>query len=904
MSLVHRAVSKKKRRYQKNGFDLDLSYITPQVIAMGFPSESVEAAYRNPMKEVVRFLDSFHRDKYRVYNLCSERGYDSAKFYGRVGLYPFDDHNSPPFEMILQFCQDCKSWLDQDKENVAVIHCLSTEHQILTNRGFMFLEDVKKAQAGLQIASYNTTTGHIVYEPFELVLNPSKKQTMVEFTNKNEASRWDENSDKYGSSELESNGVSLVVTPQHDMFVKCGKIDENLQMNSECDFRKEKAGSLLTSDDKAVLQFLAHARSGVLQSSSFVAPFIRSLRLEGEQSISFLSIYGYIMSADLLLNNEKTAIKFSLSKNSDLDWVNEQFNLLDFVQGEDWHVESCDNGKNYIQVVNEDWVTFFFEEHKIMSEFGKLEKVFLDWVWQLNKEQSRALLSGLQLFGGEENTSENSICTSSASFRDEILRLCVHAGYAANFRHFEKNNEVNWVVKYEETADHTTPTLQNSVDVRSVEYSGETWCVTVPSGYIVTRRAHKVDGIVTKASKPTIQGNCKAGKGRTGLMICAYLLFSKQWNTTAEALHFYAAMRTYNQKGLTIPSQIRYVNYFQESLTRPVETRPLLLRRMIVHTIPKPSHLMDLNATVTINKHVVFDYKAHEEAMIANPERESSSEYPFRTIKQQLKDIEDNEKKEKKARKEASKVAKKMKDKPEKKLLVDLGSGSVSQEQHTENSGEEEVDANNNGSPSAPSTPSHSNGGIEVDEKEKEKDNTPTSPSGGSFLNLNSPCEDIFMDCGSGVPMVGDVRIDMSYGGRHFGLWFHTFFVKENLRYIATKEEIDKAFKDRNHKLFPPDFRIELVFSETEARKPIEEVEQFAGLSLSNSSEVKAGPSQTTTQSSNNNNNNAETTTQNNVISPDESSNSEGNSPSIHTEPHSSEGFTIDKLDKYPSETA
>eukprot|EP01132_Coremiostelium_polycephalum_P001377 gene1377-1740_t len=122
-NLLRVAVSKQKRRYQKNGYDLDLTYITDKVIAMGFPSEKVEGVYRNPMKEVVKFLDTYHKDHYKVYNLCSERDYDHSKFYGRVGKFPFDDHNAPSFEMIEGFCQDVDEYLKQDSKNIVVIHC-------------------------------------------------------------------------------------------------------------------------------------------------------------------------------------------------------------------------------------------------------------------------------------------------------------------------------------------------------------------------------------------------------------------------------------------------------------------------------------------------------------------------------------------------------------------------------------------------------------------------------------------------------------------------------------------------------------------------------------------------------------------------------------------------------------
>ena len=84
MNNIRKLVSKKKKRYTDDGFNLDLAYIPvipenrttkgtmnglegrDRIIAMGFPSEGMEAVYRNSLSEVKRFFTNYHEDHFKV----------------------------------------------------------------------------------------------------------------------------------------------------------------------------------------------------------------------------------------------------------------------------------------------------------------------------------------------------------------------------------------------------------------------------------------------------------------------------------------------------------------------------------------------------------------------------------------------------------------------------------------------------------------------------------------------------------------------------------------------------------------------------------------------------------------------------------------------------------------------
>ncbi len=61
--------------------------------------------------------------------------------------------------------------------------------------------------------------------------------------------------------------------------------------------------------------------------------------------------------------------------------------------------------------------------------------------------------------------------------------------------------------------------------------------------------------------EPAIVVHCKAGKGRTGMMISALMFFISMFNSPEDSINHYNNTRVRDMKGLTISSQKRYVKF-------------------------------------------------------------------------------------------------------------------------------------------------------------------------------------------------------------------------------------------------------------------------------------------------------------------------------------------------------
>lgn len=102
-----------KNRFKQDGYNLDLTYITPRIIAMSFPSVGFQSVYRNDLDEIVDFLHKKHGQNYMIVNV-SNRKYEYEKFHGEVKDYFWPNHQTPQLKTLFLICSDVAEFLSSN----------------------------------------------------------------------------------------------------------------------------------------------------------------------------------------------------------------------------------------------------------------------------------------------------------------------------------------------------------------------------------------------------------------------------------------------------------------------------------------------------------------------------------------------------------------------------------------------------------------------------------------------------------------------------------------------------------------------------------------------------------------------------------------------------------------------
>mmetsp|Transcript_11192 Transcript_11192/g.33585 ORF Transcript_11192/g.33585 Transcript_11192/m.33585 type:complete len:798 (-) Transcript_11192:424-2817(-) len=166
------------------------------------------------------------------------------------------------------------------------------------------------------------------------------------------------------------------------------------------------------------------------------------------------------------------------------------------------------------------------------------------WAFRLRKKRARALIHGYSRAHGSETSEESILYATSAWFRDDLIVIAMHAGFSTRFKlqlteaatgasladdvaalrdvgkDVGSTCQNSWQmscapyevedisVGCEGKYANSTPVLKVTLDVKRTCSFGRTWCVSLPSTFVVVRRVKQIDGVVTFSSVPTIQGNC------------------------------------------------------------------------------------------------------------------------------------------------------------------------------------------------------------------------------------------------------------------------------------------------------------------------------------------------------------------------------------------------------------
>ena len=122
MNYLKTLISKNKSRFIDRKYNLDLSYITPRIIAMAFPGEGFYGLIHNDINDVAEFLKERHGESYLVINLSGKK-YDYSKFNNNVIEHKLVDHHAPSLESLFDICYEMHKYLISDISNVVAVNC-------------------------------------------------------------------------------------------------------------------------------------------------------------------------------------------------------------------------------------------------------------------------------------------------------------------------------------------------------------------------------------------------------------------------------------------------------------------------------------------------------------------------------------------------------------------------------------------------------------------------------------------------------------------------------------------------------------------------------------------------------------------------------------------------------------
>jgi hypothetical protein len=289
---------------------------------------------------------------------------------------------------------------------------------------------------------------------------------------------------------VESNQVSLCVTPNHRMWVRPRLGDYKIE-TAETILHKRRCYK--KNVDSIIID--KNNNYFVYNNKDIITHFkIDDLKFEINDWIELFGIW----IAEGCFHKVNGTMLIAAHKKRVWDAVDKCCKNLN-LEYNSWKDHPSAETNNTISIHNK-VLGRFISQYSV----GAINKSLPDWVWNLTPELCRILIDGMML--GDGHTMENGTRrydTSSKQLADDFQRLCLHAGFATNIS-----------LKYK--AGHESPVI------KSGKNKGKTIVSTVDS-YRMTIIETQIEPLVNKNIKQTentISGNCDTMIDFKGKVYC------------------------------------------------------------------------------------------------------------------------------------------------------------------------------------------------------------------------------------------------------------------------------------------------------------------------------------------------------------------------------------------------